>query len=559
MARFLSIWSGTPFPIDLVTSDSMSPALMEGDVVAWTPSTIDEIEIDDVVVFRSYVHWPDEKIVVHRVTDIVTRKSTGELMLGTKGDANTWTDQAGPHIPEPYIREDHLMGKVLSIGKQPLKLPFVGYIGIWVNEGIELLAQSTAAKGALTYAGVFMPLTISAVILVVLLFTLPEKRKTVKEKLRFYIFGSRPLKVKHTLVFFLTIYIIFLLVIHCFAFDSTTGSLGVERSSPKSSISFGKINQGETSPDIKLPIINPSTMRVKGIIYGDGEIAPYFDEQIFEIDSGGVMEVPLTATAPNGSINGSYAGNIMIYSSPFWLLFPDDMMAELALWNGQAAVYILDVFAALILTFLTLSLLVAITFVSDKYAIMKINRSWCHTAPLFLKKQTRSRLQHTKRSIRSVLGGRLGWITKIDLATLDRNSTVVNTLKKPIAASLLVVPLLFLLRDHILVMISAALIAGICAYAISCKMRRKIVLAVVLTTAITILYMVLTTQAIILAKDHTVLEIITLSLGAVGVYFLLLAVALIPLALLSWYLVHLIRNVKEDKDPLLILEGSCDL
>jgi len=559
MARFLSIWSGTPFPIDLVTSESMSPALIEGDIVAWTPSSIDDIEIGDVVVFRSYVHWPDEKIVVHRVTDIVTRKSTGELMLETKGDANTWTDQAGPHIPEPHIREDHLMGKVLSVGKQPLKIPFVGYIGIWVNEGIELLAQSTAAKGALAYAGVFMPLTISAVLLVVLLFTFPEKRKTIKEKLRFYIFGSRPLKVKHTLVFFLTIYLVFLLVIHCFAFDSTTGSLGVERSSPKSSLSFGKINQGETSAVIKLPIINPSTMRVKGIIYGEGKIEPYLNEQIFEIDSGGLMDVSLTATVPNGSTNGSYAGNIMIYSSPFWLLFPDDLMTELASWNGQAAVYILDVFAALVLTFLTLSLLVAITFVSDKYTVMKINRSWCHTSPILLKKQTRNRLYCAKKSIRATLHERMGWVTKVDLATTDRNSTLLNTMKKPIAASLLTIPLLLLLSDHILVMISAALIAGLCAYIISCKVRRKIVLVSLLTTAITISYMALNTQAIILAKDHTVLEIITLSLGAVGVYFLLLAIALIPLALLPWWLVHLIRNVKEDKDPLLILEGSCDL
>ena len=42
IARFLSIWSGTPPPIDLVTSNSTTPALMEGDVVVWTPTKIDK-------------------------------------------------------------------------------------------------------------------------------------------------------------------------------------------------------------------------------------------------------------------------------------------------------------------------------------------------------------------------------------------------------------------------------------------------------------------------------------------------------------------------------------
>lgn len=113
---------------------------MEGDIVAWTPTKIDDIKVGDVVVFRSYIHWPDEKIVVHRVSKIDT-DSKGNPILETKGDNNDWTDQAGPHIPEPYIREDHLMGKVLSIGQAPLKIPFIGYLGIWINQGLESLSQ----------------------------------------------------------------------------------------------------------------------------------------------------------------------------------------------------------------------------------------------------------------------------------------------------------------------------------------------------------------------------------------------------------------------------------
>jgi len=227
---------------------------MEGDIVAWTPTKIDDVKVGDVVVFKSYVHWPDEKIVVHRVSDIKT-DSKGNPILETKGDKNDWTDQAGPHIPEPYIREDHLMGKVLSIGQQPLKIPFIGYLGIWINQGLESLSQPTASKGALNYVGIFAPLTISIVILVILIFILPEKARTIKEKIRLNIFGIKPLNLKKTIITFLIAYVVFLTVIHCFAYDSISASVGIDASSPGSNMDFGKIKPGHESYAKDLPIV----------------------------------------------------------------------------------------------------------------------------------------------------------------------------------------------------------------------------------------------------------------------------------------------------------------
>jgi signal peptidase len=559
MARFLSVWSGTAFPIDLVTAHSMNPSLMEGDIVAWTPAMIEDIEIGDVIVFKSYIRWPDEKIVVHRVIGIKTDKTTGEPMLETKGDANEWTDQAGPHIPEPYIREDHLMGKTISIGKQPLKIPFIGYIGIWVNQGLELLAQSTVAKGTLTYAGVFAPLTISAVLLVILIFVLPEKTKTVKEKLRLYIFGPRPVSLKKTLMLFLVLYIVFLLIIHCFAYDSTTASLGVEKNSPKSAISFGRVKQGTTSPSIELPIINPSVMPVKGVIFGRGEIGEYVSKKTFELKPGGYEGIPLTATVLNGTQNGSYLGDIMIYSSPFWLIFPDDFIQHLNNWNAEATIYCLDILSALVLTFITVSLLAAVTFVADKYTILVTDRSWRHASKLILKRETRKRVILAKKTMKQTLSRRIGWISKLDLAETDRNEKHLTSLIKPVLASVVIIPLLFLISDQILAMIVAAITAGLVAYFISCKLRRKVILATILATSIIVVHMMIDSNMILIAKEHTMLELISLGLGAMGVYLLLLAIFLIPLSLLSWFLASLIRNLKERKDPLLVLEGSCDL
>ncbi len=142
VTRFLSIFTGTFFPIDIVTSDSMNPSLMQGDLIAWTPIRIEDVKVGDVVVFKSWLSWPDQKLVVHRVVEI--RTEWGKPALVTKGDGNNYTDQAGPHIPEPYIIEKNFIGKTLSIGDLPLKIPFVGLVGIWINEAFKLLSQPSA-------------------------------------------------------------------------------------------------------------------------------------------------------------------------------------------------------------------------------------------------------------------------------------------------------------------------------------------------------------------------------------------------------------------------------
>ena len=559
LSRFMSIWTSTAFPIDLVTSTSMNPTLMEGDIVAWTPTTINDIRVGDVIVFKSYINWPGEKLVVHRVTAIKTDPITGKPMLETKGDANEWTDQAGPHIPEPHIREDHLVGKTLSIGQQPLKIPFIGYIAILINSGLEQLSQPVAAKGYLTYAGVFAPLTISAVILVVLIFLIPEKAKTAKEKLRHYIFGRKPISIKKTIILFLTAYTLFLLIIHCFAYDTTTASLGVRTDSPQSGVNFGRITQGTTSFKKQLPLINPSITPVKGIAFGKGEIKEHVIAEVFEIETGESKTIGIRATASNSTANGTYTGTIMIYSSPFWIIFPDDFMKSLCDWNPEATVYCLDLLVAAILTLITISIMLIITFTSEIYTIIKIDRSWCHTSKIFLRKKTTQRITKIKAKIKHSLSKNIGWIINADVTQINVDETLRKAFVKPVLASLTIIPILFLITDQIIVMILAAIIAGLTAYFISCKLRNKILITTVLVTITSIIYMIIEANLLILTNHQQILEIIALGFGAIGVYLVLLVFLLVPLSLITWAVIRLLRNLKEQKDPLLILEGSCDL
>jgi len=558
IARFLSVWSGTPFPINLVTSDSMYPSLWEGDVVAWTPTKIEDIQIGDVIVFKSYVHWPDEKIVVHRVSNI-THSNKGDILLETKGDANTYTDQAGPHIPEPYIREENLMGKVISIGQQPLKIPFIGLIGIWINNGLDLLSQPTASKESINYLGVFAPLTISAVILVLLIFILPEKAKTIKEKLRLYILGSKPLNLKKTITAFLAAYILFLLIIHLFAYDSVTASVGINTHSEEATMNFGRIPPGKKSFIRTLPVINPGVMPVKGIIFGKGEINKFVTKEIFVLDKGEIQYPELRAIAPNNSKNGTYTGDIMVYSSPFWLIFPDDFIETLYNWNAETTPYLLDILAGIILTSSTLLLLISITFIINSINNLRIDRSWLHPSKLILKKDTIKKLSIFKQKLKKSFQKNILWILNIYLFSEDEEEKIIIAIKKPIIASLIVIPIVFLLSDQILAMIITTILAGVIAYFISCKNRKKIVLTTLLVATSATIYMLAQSNLTILGKNMPFLETLTLAIGAIGIYLLIFTIFIIPLTLISLKIVIYFRNVKEQKDPLLSLERTCDL
>ena len=548
-ARFLSVFSGSPFPIDIITSDSMSPSLMGGDLVAWTPTNIEDVEIGDIIVFKSWVSWPDEKLVVHRIVDI--KNIWGKPALATKGDKNDWTDQAGPHIPEPYITEKNFIGKTLSIGKQPLKIPFIGNIGIWINEGFKLLSQPSASKGTLTYMGVFTPLTISVVLLITSLFILPVKPKTTKEKIRFYIFGSQPLNIKKVFVVFLTIFVTLLVLIHFFAYDSISSSVGVGEFPEESSLKLGSLVPGQTGFSKHLPVINPGVMPVKGIIFGGEKLNPFVDRMTFEIGPGEYKDIGITATIPEGTKNGSYVGNIMLYSSPLWFIFPDGLMQNLYNWNPEVTVIILDILSACILTFVTVFLIISTAFIGKRYRDWEIDLSWHYAPRLYLKKGVAQRISSLKKKTKKILLDRYKWINKINLTDIDP--------KPLILASLVIIPVLLLINSEILAMLIASLTTGIIAYFISCKLRKKIVLASVFSMIFALSYIIVKTNYLLITSSRSMIESIALGIGAMGVYLLLLAFLLIPLSIISWFFTHQIRNLKERRDPLLILEGRCDL
>lgn len=119
----------SPFSFAIVGSSSMSPSLSTGDILVWTAVDISNIAIGDIVVYTSAMYCSEEKIIVHRVVDI-TSDYDGEVLLATNGDAVAQVDRYTSILSEPYVRNTQILGKVVCIGNQPLKIPFIGMIGL---------------------------------------------------------------------------------------------------------------------------------------------------------------------------------------------------------------------------------------------------------------------------------------------------------------------------------------------------------------------------------------------------------------------------------------------
>ena len=300
-----------------------------------------------------------------------------------------------------------------------------------------------------------------------------------------------------------------------------------------------------------MPVVNPGVMPVKGIVFGIGDMRSFVDKTSFEVKPGKFKEINITATVPNGTKNGSYIGDIMIYSSPLWFMFPDEVMQILYNFNGEEAVLILDILSACIFTCITILLIFSIAIVGNRYRIWEINLSWHYAPRLYLKRGLGQCFTSFKLRTKKTLGDRFGWINNVDLANID--------IKTLILTSVVLIPLLLLFNSEILAMVIASIAAGVIAYFMSCKLRRKIVITSALSMIFAIVFAIIQTNYSLMINNRSLVESIALGLGAIGVYILVLSLLIIPLSLISWYITNQFRNLKERKDPLLVLEGRCDL
>ena len=101
--RYVSIFG---FSVFRVVSDSMEPAIPVGALILNKQTDIENIQIGDIICFRSMESYMNGNIVTHRVVDMKT--INGKIALTTRGDSNNSEDSY-------YVVADNFIGKVIAI------------------------------------------------------------------------------------------------------------------------------------------------------------------------------------------------------------------------------------------------------------------------------------------------------------------------------------------------------------------------------------------------------------------------------------------------------------
>jgi len=119
--------TGTSSPLAVVRGRSMYPLLREGDVIFLEKKAPSEIEVGDVIVYRSLKGG----LIVHRVIRVIN--ADGTYYFQTKGDNNSLDDRfLNEYDMGIGVREDRVVGVAAKVGESVVKIPYLGSLSLWL-------------------------------------------------------------------------------------------------------------------------------------------------------------------------------------------------------------------------------------------------------------------------------------------------------------------------------------------------------------------------------------------------------------------------------------------
>ncbi|MCE4611342.1 MAG: signal peptidase I [Desulfurococcales archaeon] len=136
-----TIYFGAGFAV--VEGTSMEPLFHTGDLVALWKKPPQDIEVGDIVVFRS-----GSKHVIHRVVYKYVGPN-GEYCFVTKGDNNVLPDLGDPRVCGSRVAPglgvvtgrpfEDIVGVVVEINDIPVKIPYVGMFRLVADKLIDII------------------------------------------------------------------------------------------------------------------------------------------------------------------------------------------------------------------------------------------------------------------------------------------------------------------------------------------------------------------------------------------------------------------------------------
>jgi signal peptidase I len=118
-----------PFLMTAVRSNSMYPLFQRGDMLLISPVlSKTNLNVGDIIIFDPEEGSLASKgIIAHRIYS--GNEAEGFI---TKGDANEEIDQI--YKNDSSIKKEWITNLVITIGKQPVKIPLLGYITLWMDK-----------------------------------------------------------------------------------------------------------------------------------------------------------------------------------------------------------------------------------------------------------------------------------------------------------------------------------------------------------------------------------------------------------------------------------------
>jgi len=116
--------------MNVVVSGSMEPVFYRGDIVVVEKTNFiginefnpNDAQVGDIVVYKA--DWFQDGLVIHRIINVTHINGTKYFII--KGDNND--------VPDPYyVSPSQITERVVTIGDQPVIIPKIGYITIWLK------------------------------------------------------------------------------------------------------------------------------------------------------------------------------------------------------------------------------------------------------------------------------------------------------------------------------------------------------------------------------------------------------------------------------------------
>lgn len=523
-------FANTPYPVSIVDGKSMEPTLQEGDMVFWLPAKMDDVHVGDIIIYKSYVY--EDKIICHRVVDI--KEYGNAIYFETKGDDNNYTDQRGSHAPERYVGADHFLGKVSSSDGNIIKIPSTlniffsipNFFSSFINEPTTTHYYVVSLVSIITCAVVF-----------IILRTHKPRKKNREE----WVFGREKQSIAGMFIFILIVYMVFSLATAQLFYTSEQAAVNVNMGEePSADVSFGDIKDGDSSSR-NASFTNPSLIPTRSIIFSSGSISKYMgiEKPSLYLGPNQMKEETITVSVPNGTQKGVYDGEIYMYSSPFWLIFPEGFTGYLVKTNpglGMVTIHILSgiIWSAIFtgLLFLTGRLIEKHELYETRKSLTRVISSEPKTSYLSLKKC-------------------YTWLSNTDWVEVRPSKPVTAAL-----ISLIFLPIVFIGRPFLAILL-CAFFSGILTYVLGCKWRGGIMLSGIVSTSILLGFL------LILFVSSFPYHNFYLFSGAltyiIGIFMIILLLCLLPVCFFSYMGAYITNLICERRNPAIILKGDTDL